>query len=275
MREHPTGWPHRLYIALQINAAMTGLWRFPRSMQRTVFVDGGATLRNSDVCRNRGGGTLGFIGRDGQRVRDVLHEHSRECKAEQLEAFCAGARRCKTCTGFNTILQCGDKKTDCVCNDQVGKCNWHGLTTENARVHGANGKLIAASPPSFARWACKYWSVSPDVFEACQWQWTGSFAVGAHNIEARPKAVYERARAELAAGNSTGGLAGHYMERLWRSIFLCSLGGVTIPYTYQEDQGLFSLRNRIVQSPKTRAAQGLPCISDSKEELKRLTHRPI
>ena len=37
--------------------------------------------------------------------------------------------------------------------------------------------------------------------------------------------MYSLAAHALASAGRDGGLAGHYMERLWRAIFFCSLGG--------------------------------------------------
>ena len=89
--------------------------------------------------------------------------------------------------------------------------------------------LTLSSPRSFLAWACHHWSVTPEQLQRVQWQWTGTFAAGAQLVRMRPRLAYSDARDALAAGGRGGGVAGHFQERLWRAIFLSSLGGQCEP----------------------------------------------
>jgi len=187
---------------------------------RHYFSDGAESFKMFD-CATEGGGCSGVshVGRGGV-------QRAPTCSATELHDYCASDQSCQVCTAFE-FLGCGSY---CVC-DNVGvsgiQCSWHGGSSENVEDEGS-GALAAAEPPSLAAWACAHWGVSPDVLERCHWQWTASFAVGAANILARPRSDYENGVRQLEKAGVGGGLAVHFMERLWRSIFFCSLGGACV-----------------------------------------------
>jgi len=198
---------------LHMNPAARWMWE-------RYYTDGTESFKMWD-CPEDGGGCTG--------VTDLVSTPPNEYEAAGLRcaadrrSYCGdGSRRCRVCMSFS-FLQCGNK---CMCDDFSAwdHCSWSGGSSENQNT-GANGRLVVPSPRSLASWACQHWGVSPSVLERCHWQWTGTFAVGVANIRARPRERYQNGVAQLADAGQTGGLAGHFMERLWRSIFLCSLGG--------------------------------------------------
>jgi len=189
-------------------------------MAAHFFSDGAESFKMWD-CPVEGGGCTGFADPSTAPPSEYKAAGQR-CSADR-RSYCADqSRRCRVCMSFS-FLQCGNK---CMCDDFSAwdHCSWSGGSSEN-RNTGANGRLVVPNPRNLASWACQHWGVSPSVLERCHWQWTGTFAVGVGNIRARPRASYQNVVTQLAVAGQTGGLAGHFMERLWRSIFLCSLGG--------------------------------------------------
>ena len=149
----------------------------------------------------------------------TLIEHwRRQCTAAAMARQCA-AERCRLCTSFD-MLHCANR-TRCACGEHVG-CWWAGQSKAN-RATVAQQVLPSATPASFAAWACAHFGVPLSVVSRCGWNWGGSFAAGASNIRARTVDVYRGALAQLEAGGVSGGMAVHYMERLWRTLLLCSI----------------------------------------------------
>jgi len=54
----------------------------------------------------------------------------------------------------------------------------------------------------------------------CGWSFRGLFAVSQASVRKHPRAFYANLRAEL--GKHRFPMAGMYMERLWRRVFLCA-----------------------------------------------------
>lgn len=118
----------------------------------------------------------------------------------------------------------------CGCGDP-GECRWSGSTAANAIAQRATelrpgpriGVLPPARPPAFVQWTYQHTAVPPGVWLQCGGACCGLFAVGAARVRARRLGFYSLLSRELVAAGASGGVAGHYMERLWRSMFVCSL----------------------------------------------------
>jgi hypothetical protein len=116
---------------------------------------------------------------------------------------------------------CSQNTTRCEC-DAPSECYWLGRTSTNS-VADRRGVLAPAQPGAFAHWACERFAILPDAWHACSWAPFGMFAVGSARIRAHARAEYERAAEELAAAGVNGGVAVHFLERSYKSIFVCSL----------------------------------------------------
>lgn len=148
------------------------------------------------------------------------------CRAE-ADALCSATSRthCPLALGLPCERQCG-------CNDP-GVCRWSGSTATNvAWLDGIRvatnestlhdeAPLPSARPSSFTHWACKHLVVSPSAFRRCRWAPTATFAVGSVRVHRHPARTYAGISHELTVAGFTGGVAVHYMERLWRSLFAC------------------------------------------------------
>ena len=96
-------------------------------------------------------------------------------------------------------------------------CYWRGINANaeirSSRARGLGGSLVG---------------------QRVQWQWTGTFAVGAQLVRMRPRLAYSDARDALAAGGR-GGVAGHPRSGCG-AIFLSSLGGQCEPAAYNDSR---------------------------------------
>ena len=102
--------------------------------------------------------------------------------------------------------------------DEQASCSWGGKNEANYN-QSFDRHLRPASPPSFALWLEERWGVSIHTFEKQQWSPGGIFAVAAAGIRAWPLERLQGALAELAAAGVNGGMAGHFYERVWRTLF--------------------------------------------------------
>jgi hypothetical protein len=152
----------------------------------------------------------------------------------QLEIKCAqdSESRCTILKRYDVIEGlCTPNTSRCECDGPTG-CYWLGTTAANVAYMtepggvDTRGILAPARPAAFAQWACEHFGILPDAWHACRWVPFGMFAVGSARIRAHAHAEYERAADELASAGSNGGVAVHFMERLYRSIFLCSLDDI-------------------------------------------------
>lgn len=161
------------------------------------------------------------------------------------QAVAAASKQCPV----HLILPC---ERHCGCGDP-GVCKWSGSTLANnvtlpaslasARTERRTARrkmaallpahpsasrtmavLAAAQPASFSQWACDWLAVSLKTFKRCGWARTATFAVGSARVRSHPSSVFKETAQELARVGVTAGVSGHYMERLWRSLFVCSGG---------------------------------------------------
>ena len=142
------------------------------------------------------------------------------CVAE-VPRFCESSARCN----IDDFSFCEER---CGC-DRPKACRWAGLSDGNNAF--SNVTLPRAS--DFERgvslvhniysWACARFQLSPDTIDRCGYTYGAVFAVGSLRLKEYPRSVYSKLVSEYARYGPTGGVAGHYMERLYRSVFHCSL----------------------------------------------------
>ena len=111
----------------------------------------------------------------------------------------------------------------CGCTAQR-TCNWVGASKENPTTAG--GALQPAlsdgdAPHSIYSWACDILGISPNKIRECGYTWGATFAVGRNRLKRLPASDYEKLLVEFEKYGTNGGIMVHYMERLWRSIYLC------------------------------------------------------
>ncbi len=150
-------------------------------------------------------------------------------------------------------------KLPCESAQRGGACRWDG----SSRANGAAGALVPAMPPDFFHWMAAHthtthadmarsaarallraicrliwrsfgahsaliahltrarWPVAAPQLR-CGWSFRGVFAASGAAIRKHPPAFYANLEAQL--GVATFPVAGMYMERMWRRVFLCSRG---------------------------------------------------
>lgn len=144
----------------------------------------------------------------------------------KVETACS-LRRCP----FRTNLPCVNR---CTCNDP-GEYRHDGPTLANVvavkatLVASGNESMIhraallpPARPASFTHWACEHLAISPNTFRRCGWSPSAIFAVGSTRVSRHPRETYSGIANLLGGAGVTGGVGVHYMERLWRSLFVCN-----------------------------------------------------
>ena len=184
----------------------------------------------------------------GRRPRRSARPREAVRQSGSLAAYCSdGSRRCGLCTRMREVFGVHCDGADCACDDIGGRCFWKGKQAQSTEI------LTLSSPRSFLAWACHHWSITPEQLQRQQWQWTGTFAAGAQLVRMRPRLAYSDARDALAAGGRGGGVAGHFQERLWRAIFLSSLGGQRSRRRPTTIRGRPSSRGSSSRPPWTRA----------------------
>lgn len=90
---------------------------------------------------------------------------------------------------------------------------------------GANdeGYLAPATPPVFSDWLWQHLHSTQLHIARCGWGNRGMFAASRAAVHKHPPELYERLLGELS--RDAFPMAGMFMERLWRRVFLCSEGG--------------------------------------------------
>ena len=73
---------------------------------------------------------------------------------------------------------------------------------------------------SFYQWACSRLHVTPNTINTCGFANFGVLAVGVDRLRLYNRSFYEALCDEFALYGSTGAVMGHFMERLWRSMFV-------------------------------------------------------
>ena len=236
---HAGGIWHKAFVLGQTVTSIARLAKLDRHTLEHSYADGVDHPIPASLCNvpAEAGGCAGIV--SAARARHALLVEHRQCRTgmpstrgtstshadlaaaspRTLIGYCSNrSTRCNMCTGFHAILRC----EECPCDAQAS-CMWNGATDRARRSQPPH--LMPARPASFAAWACKHWGIPPMTVQRCRWQWTGTFAVGSALIRQRNVSTYRRVAAALAAAGREGGVEGHFMERLWRSIFYCSLGG--------------------------------------------------
>lgn len=131
-------------------------------------------------------------------------------------------------------FSCAEGQT-CGC-DAHTLCAWSGSTTENR--NGATTTL----PPTSVRakenlginvannnmytWTCSRTSIDPSTIHSCGTTYGAVFAVGKARIRARDADFYLELKNELETYGVTGGMMSHYIERLYRTLFYCSISSL-------------------------------------------------
>ena len=142
---------------------------------------------------------------------------------EDVSKHCLSKFRCEY------KLPCADNQA-CACEVQRD-CRWIGATKSNYWNTSLAGDrlLVPVSDMSFPyghslyTWACSRFNVGASLLHRCGASRSGVFAVGASRIRAHPKSVYQLLVAEYETYGVNGGIVGHYIERIYRSLFFCAL----------------------------------------------------
>ena len=115
------------------------------------------------------------------------------------------------------------QESKCACDKQTN-CSWVGLTRENPNT--LNGYLEPAlnkegEEHSMFTWSCDKLGVHPLTIQQCGYSWSAVFAAGRNRLRRLPKHVYLQLLREFDLYGANGGIAGHYLERLWCTMYLC------------------------------------------------------
>jgi hypothetical protein len=97
---------------------------------------------------------------------------------------------------------------------------YEGTTASNRPADGATDQVTAAPRPLSA-WVEQHAEVPFATQHWCGFDHNGMFGVSARAIRAHPRAYYQALLATVAVGRDAE--AGHYLERMWRTLFTCSL----------------------------------------------------
>ena len=141
-----------------------------------------------------------------------------------VSEFCESSASCNIGDFWFCEQQCG-------C-DSPKECRWAGLSTENRAfsdvylpqavdviVGGLNETLVH----NIYSWACSRFYLTPYAIDHCGYTHGAVFAVGSLRLRTYSKSTFTKVVNEFALYGPTGGLAGHYMERLYRSVFHCAV----------------------------------------------------
>jgi hypothetical protein len=111
----------------------------------------------------------------------------------------------------------------CACSPQ-SNCSWTGSTKNNPVI--LNGHLEPAvneegGTHSMFTWACEKLGIMPARIIGCGYEWSATFAVGRNRLQRLPLGAFAELLREYDSHGANGGVVVHYMERLWRSMYLC------------------------------------------------------
>ena len=134
------------------------------------------------------------------------------------EEFCSvDANRC-----IVDDLPC-EGHSRCACFPQ-SNCTWSGSTRENAvftRGHLQPAVNEKGAQHTMFTWACTNLYLTPSKISTCGYSWGALFAAGKNRLQRLQDISYHMLVREFDLYGASGGLAGHYLERLWRSMYLC------------------------------------------------------
>ena len=161
---------------------------------------------------------------------EVAEQESLSRCMQSVAQFCAdgSAHRCRH------KFSCAEGQT-CGC-DAHTSCAWSGSTMEN------RNDALTTLPPTSVRvkdnlglnlannnmytWTCSRTSIDPLTIHSCGTTYGAVFAVGEARIRARDVDFYLELKKELETYGVTGGMMVHYMERLYRTLFYCSISSL-------------------------------------------------
>ena len=145
-----------------------------------------------------------------------LYARSNDCLS--VQEYCSlKSNRCSI-----SDLPCSGESV-CGCAEQVN-CSWIGATKENPII--IEGHLEPAlnergEKHSMFSWSCEKLGLSPSTIIQCGNSWSAVFAVGRSRLRRLPKHTRLQLLREFDNYSANGGIVVHYLERLWRSVFLC------------------------------------------------------
>jgi len=162
----------------------------------------------------------------------LSHIEKNMAAATKVSCLAIAQEHCESVYKCEYTLPCVSDEA-CACSIQR-QCQWIGATKEN--YNATVSSALAVPPPdgdaprghSMYTWACSRLHLNARLLHRCGASRSGVFAVGSERIRAYPKYMYESLAKEYDAYSTSGGLMGHYMERLYRSLFFCALADMRI-----------------------------------------------
>lgn len=212
----------------------TYLWHISHSHDSnvTVFINGGFMSKSSAQASV-------------QKIFSELIHNSLQIKNNGLNFYCdeqktswddnpslyARSDNCSTVHEYCSLesnrcsisdLPCSGESV-CGCVEQAN-CSWIGATKENPVILG--GHLISAlneqgEKHSMFSWSCEKLGICPSTIIQCGYSWSAVFAVGRSRLRRLPRHTRLQLLREFDNYAANGGVVVHYLERLWRSVFLC------------------------------------------------------
>lgn len=171
---------HKAFVLNQVAATLARLAHLDRTTLWHTFSDGVDHTVPVRLCRvpAEAGGCSGQV--HPRRMRHALLAERRACRSDatqgtgSLRGYCgSNGTRCSMCTGFQAILKCNE----CACESQGAGartvhssphhpgespgCVWTGVSDRRSARRPRRVALLAASPSSFAAWACRRWGITP------------------------------------------------------------------------------------------------------------------
>jgi hypothetical protein len=149
---------------------------------------------------------------------------SYSCAAD-VDVLCDSAQRCAF-YGDNNPLFSICRSGDCAC-DPALDCTWLGASKTNHQCVAGGGKLPnmvdghgRQSNISFYEWACSRIHLAPGTINQCGFERLSVFAVGADRLQLYNRSFYTSLCDEFFLYGTTGAIMGHFMERMWRPMFV-------------------------------------------------------
>ncbi len=159
------------------------------------------------------------------RCCSLCHAHSRAvCGAHARAGYnfpCRDHRRGGTeCVYFGHTGACVVRRTQ-ACPFAASKQATHMRSLRTPDGVNPTGQLVPASPPDFLDWMTAHLGgTTRRQMARCGWGNRGMLAVSAAAVRAHPLAFYDNILQQLS--HDVFPMAGMFMERLWRRVFLCS-----------------------------------------------------
>jgi hypothetical protein len=150
--------------------------------------------------------------------------------AAAVTALCAPTHRCTNTPEMQFPCRIG---SSCGC-DPALDCTWLGDTKANKKFVTNQGKMRnmvdittgKQSNISFYQWSCDRMHLTPEAIHECGHTFGAVLAVGADRLQMYPRSFYSALQDEIALYGNTGGVMGHFFERLWRPMFARNCAGL-------------------------------------------------